>query len=67
MIKQVSPGTERTAADIRPPVGKLYDVGGRQLWLHRSGTGATGGSGFPAVVVLPGASAVRDLIGEAAS
>lgn len=35
-----------------PPVGRRYDVGGRQLMLHRSGTGG------PAVVILPGASAV---------
>lgn len=55
MIKQVSPGTERTAEDGRPPLGQLYHVGERRLWLHRSGTGATGG---PAVVFLPGASAV---------
>jgi len=55
MIKQVSPGTERTATDGQPPLGQLYDVGGRRLWLHKSGAG---GSGFPAVVILPGASAV---------
>ena len=35
-----------------PPIGRRYDVGGRQLMLHRSGTGG------PAVVILPGASAV---------
>jgi pimeloyl-ACP methyl ester carboxylesterase len=35
-----------------PPIGRRYDVGGRQLMLHRSGTGG------PAVVIFPGASAV---------
>jgi pimeloyl-ACP methyl ester carboxylesterase len=35
-----------------PPFGRLYKTGGRRLWLHRSG------SGGPAVVFLPGASAV---------
>jgi pimeloyl-ACP methyl ester carboxylesterase len=35
-----------------PPVGRLYDVGGQRLMLHRSG------SGGPPVVFLPGASAV---------
>ena len=35
-----------------PPVGRLYDVGGRRLMLHRSGAGG------PAAVILPGASAV---------
>jgi pimeloyl-ACP methyl ester carboxylesterase len=35
-----------------PPIGQRYDVAGRQLMLHRSGTGG------PAVVILPGASAV---------
>ncbi len=34
------------------PIGRRYDVGGRQLMLHGSGTGG------PAVVILPGASAV---------
>jgi pimeloyl-ACP methyl ester carboxylesterase len=34
------------------PIGRRYDVGGRQLMLHRSGTGG------PAVVIFPGASAV---------
>ena len=52
MIKQVPPGVKQTAADGRPPLGQLYEVDGRQLWLHRSG------SGGPAVVILPGASAV---------
>ena len=35
-----------------PPIGQRYDVGGRRLWLDRSG------SGGPAVVFLAGASAV---------
>lgn len=35
-----------------PPVGRLQEVGGRRLMLHRSG------SGGPPVVFLPGASAV---------
>ncbi len=35
-----------------PPVGEYYQVDGRRLWLHRCG------SGGPAVVFLPGASAV---------
>lgn len=35
-----------------PPIGRLYDVAGRRLFLHRSGGGA------PGVVFLPGASAV---------
>jgi pimeloyl-ACP methyl ester carboxylesterase len=40
------------ASAIAPPLGRLYEVNGRRLWLHRSG------SGGPAVVFLPGASAV---------
>src|SRR5262249_29483257 len=32
-----------------PPIGRLYDVEGRQLLLHHSGTGG------PAVVFAPGA------------
>jgi pimeloyl-ACP methyl ester carboxylesterase len=35
-----------------PPLGRYYEVAGRQLLLHRSG------SGSPAVVFLPGAGAV---------
>jgi pimeloyl-ACP methyl ester carboxylesterase len=35
-----------------PPLGRRYDVGGRALMLHRSGTGG------PAVVFLPGAALV---------
>ena len=37
---------------INPPVGRLYNVGGRHLALHRSG------SGEPAVVFLPGAGMI---------
>ena len=35
-----------------PPLGRRYDVRGRRLMLHRSGTGG------PAVVFLPGAALV---------
>ncbi|MGW0802375.1 alpha/beta fold hydrolase [Nonomuraea sp. NPDC002799] len=35
-----------------PPIGRHHEVGGRRLWLHSSGAGG------PAVVILPGASAV---------
>jgi pimeloyl-ACP methyl ester carboxylesterase len=35
-----------------PPIGRLYDVGGRQLLLHQSGKGG------PAVVFVPGAGMV---------
>ena len=52
MIEQAPSGAKQTAGDGRPPLGQRYDVGGRQLWLHQSGTGG------PAVVILPGASAV---------
>jgi pimeloyl-ACP methyl ester carboxylesterase len=51
MIEQMPPGA-KAVADGRPPLGQLYEAGGRQLWLHRSGTSG------PAVVILPGASAV---------
>ncbi len=37
---------------INPPVGRLYNVSGRHLALHRSG------SGGPAVVFLPGAGMI---------
>jgi pimeloyl-ACP methyl ester carboxylesterase len=40
------------AAVVPPPLGRLYEAGGRRLTLHRSGTGG------PAVVVLPGAALV---------
>lgn len=40
------------ATSYRPPIGRFCRVEGRRLWLHRSGTAR------PAVVFLPGASAV---------
>jgi pimeloyl-ACP methyl ester carboxylesterase len=39
---------QHPAAEATPPVGRHYPVGGRRLFLHRSG------SGSPAVVFLPG-------------
>jgi pimeloyl-ACP methyl ester carboxylesterase len=45
----VRPGA---AASGTPPLGRRYEVGGRRLWLHRSGAGS------PSVVFLPGAGAV---------
>jgi pimeloyl-ACP methyl ester carboxylesterase len=44
--------SEQAAPASAPPLGQFYEVGGRRLWLHRSGRGG------PAVVFLPGASAV---------
>ena len=41
-----------TTPRATPPLGRYYDVGGRRLLLHRSG------SGNPAVVFLPGGGAV---------
>ncbi|MEV0011600.1 alpha/beta hydrolase [Streptomyces sp. NPDC047973] len=41
----------RTTAS-RPPLGRLHDVSGRSLMLHRSGTGG------PTIVFLPGAGMV---------
>jgi pimeloyl-ACP methyl ester carboxylesterase len=41
-----------TRTEARPPLGRYYDVEGRQLLLHRSG------SGSPAVVFLPGGGTV---------
>ncbi|SHF87625.1 alpha/beta fold hydrolase [Streptoalloteichus hindustanus] len=43
-------GPER--ADRTPPLGRYYEVGGRRLLLHRSG------SGSPTVVFLPGGGTV---------
>jgi len=40
------------ANQATPPLGRYYDVGGRRLLLHRSG------SGSPAVVLLPGGGTV---------
>ncbi|GII53756.1 alpha/beta hydrolase fold precursor [Planotetraspora thailandica] len=44
--------SHRSSEAAAPPLGRLYDVGGRRLALHRSGTGS------PAVVFLPGAGLV---------
>ncbi|MFF3224299.1 alpha/beta fold hydrolase [Nocardia suismassiliense] len=41
-----------SAARLAPPIGGFQEIGGRRIFLHRSG------SGGPAVVFLPGASAV---------
>ncbi|MBO2453870.1 alpha/beta hydrolase [Actinomadura barringtoniae] len=38
--------------EVRPPLGRNYDVDGLRLWAHKSG------GGTPAVVFLPGAGAV---------
>jgi pimeloyl-ACP methyl ester carboxylesterase len=43
---------ERTTAEATPPVGQYFEVGGRRLLLHQSG------SGSPAVVFLAGGGAV---------
>jgi pimeloyl-ACP methyl ester carboxylesterase len=52
-MQQEARGHRQQSAVVWPPlVGQLYEVGGRQLWLHQSGTGS------PAVIILPGASAV---------
>jgi pimeloyl-ACP methyl ester carboxylesterase len=42
----------RSPVVVPPPLGRLYEAGGRRLMLHRSGTGG------PAVVFLPGAALV---------
>ena len=48
---------ERSGSAESPPLGRLYDVDGRRLWLHRAGDGQ------PAVVVLAGAGMVgRDYL-----
>lgn len=49
---QTHASTPDPASAIMPPLGRRYEVDGRRLWLHRSG------SAGPAVVFLPGASAV---------
>ncbi|MFD5438242.1 alpha/beta fold hydrolase [Kitasatospora sp. NPDC127067] len=41
-----------STAPLHPPVGGFQEVDGRRLYLHRQGTGG------PAVVLLPGASAI---------
>jgi len=52
MRHQPSAIRSETTIDGAPPIGRRYDVGGRRLLLHRSGTGG------PAVVFLPGAGLV---------
>jgi pimeloyl-ACP methyl ester carboxylesterase len=52
MGRQPSVGRSGTTTEAMPPLGRYYDVGGRRLLLHRSG------SGSPAVVFLPGGGAV---------
>jgi hypothetical protein len=52
MQRQPSEGRPDTTIEGPPPRGQYYDVGGRQLLLHRSG------SGSPAVVFMPGGGAV---------
>ncbi|MEU9831662.1 alpha/beta hydrolase [Streptosporangium sp. NPDC048047] len=47
-----SPASPATAAGTAPPLGRLHDVDGRRLLLHRAGTGG------PSVVFLPGAGLV---------
>src|SRR5262245_34908685 len=49
MTNRTEKGKGREALHRALPLGRFYDVGGRQLMLHASGTGG------PAVVVLPGA------------
>ncbi|MFD4661253.1 alpha/beta fold hydrolase [Kitasatospora sp. NPDC058444] len=41
-----------SATPLQPPVGGFQEIDGRRLYLHRQG------SGGPAVVLLPGASAI---------
>ncbi len=48
MNRQVSARRGERSVIGTPPVGRLYDVGGRRLLLHHSG------SGSPAVVFAPG-------------
>jgi pimeloyl-ACP methyl ester carboxylesterase len=52
MQRQPSGGRPDTPTAARLPLGRYYDVGGRRLMLHRSG------SGSPAVVFLSGAGTV---------
>jgi pimeloyl-ACP methyl ester carboxylesterase len=44
--------TTRASIEADPPLGRRYDIRGRRIMLHRSGTGG------PAVVILPGAGLV---------
>ncbi|MEU4345706.1 alpha/beta hydrolase [Nocardia sp. NPDC023852] len=41
-----------SSAQLAPPIGRFHEIDGRRIFVHRSG------SGGPAVVFLPGASAV---------
>ncbi len=52
MQHQREPVQRETATGNAAPAGRLYEISGRRLWLHRSG------SGGPAVVFLPGAGRV---------
>lgn len=52
MPSQPSGGDPDTTTEGPSPPGRYYDIGGRQLLLHQSG------SGSPAVVFLPGGGAV---------
>lgn len=52
MNDQPSVGQAELTTATAPPLGRYYEVGGRQLLLHLAGTGS------PAVVFLPGAGAV---------
>ncbi len=42
-----------SSAPLTPPLGGFQEIDGRRVFIHRSGTGDG-----PAVVILPGASAV---------
>lgn len=52
MQDQTAGAQSGTTTRATPPLGRHYEVGGRRLLLHRSG------SGSPAVVFLAGAGAV---------
>ena len=52
MQHQREPVQRETATGNAAPAGRLYEISGRRLWLHRSG------SGGPAVVFLPGPAAL---------
>jgi pimeloyl-ACP methyl ester carboxylesterase len=52
MRRERSGDPPETTTEATPPLGRYYDVGGRRLLLHRSG------SGSPAAVFLPGGGAV---------
>ncbi len=52
MAHELSVGRSDQTTEAMPPPGRYYEVAGRRLLLHRSG------SGHPAVVFLPGGGAV---------